>query len=458
MPSPRPQLPDGTPQERQRKTRADRGVRRVLEELGEVRRTHGRGRLGDLDRALGRKPGFLSSAIKEQERLSLDRLLAALDFLGVAHHSFFERAFPWPRLPSSPTGYLPQLSPKRRRSETSALVDWFSRLRIDPLATTSLQDPGFLEETSRVDPSAAIRAARATVESLLALRPSSLSPQASQDLCRIVTLLGSLQRMRGELGAACDHLDFAFRVEARLGDAALRSLVFRSAAYLLSDLGDLEEAERFARSAVELAASAADLEGLGRSWYARAVMADRLGEADLAIELYQSCLAYSDWIGSACRIGAYLALAHQHLEDSRVHAAQELAERAHQELGDQRGSVSAILLMVRAEIASAHHQWNEAEALFERCENEFAAYGSAGDIAFARLRQMGCLMRAGQVAQATRLAQELMPLATQLRGSKVHESLLLSIVRSAYQGQLALEKVERAIREWRLQARSPRRT
>ena len=449
--TPKTQLPLGTDQERQRQSRVQSGIERLLCEFAKVRNLYGRRRYGRIDRALGRKPGFLNLVLTGRERLSLERLLASLDFLGVSFHWFFRRVFPRPGLPGAAVGFLPRRKDQVRRRPLISFLDdlliWGSKVDVAASGADFAHDPDRILEVLRVNPAAAFRMAVAALEGLLALNPERLRPDSAENLCRLLLPLADTLRVRGDRNSACDLLDLAFRIESQLENAELRAFIYRTGAFLLSDLGYLPDAEDFAAHSLDLTTSCADLEGIGRSWYIRGLMLHRQGAPSDAVCCFTASLRYQDWLTRDVRIAALLELAVVHLECRDLTEARSLIDEVREEI-PRTGAVRAGFLRVQAELAGYEQRIQVANGLFEQAEDEYAQLGSAADVAFIRLKRIEFLLREGRPIDASALARQLIPLASQLRGSRASESLLLGLARAAFQDRLALTLVAATLETW----------
>lgn len=448
----RKQLPVRDQQQKQRHLRVANALRRLLKRLEFVRGVRGRGRFGELDRALGRQPGFLNQVFKGRERLSPERLLGSLDFLETAPSDFFSQAFPSDPIPAAPVGFLPRCKERvRTQSRISfgrALLSWGSALEIGEGGAEFNPDISALLKIINIDSNAAFKLATAAIEGLLAIRPAQIAPTAAERLCRVLAPLADTLRHRADRNSACDLLDLAFQVELNLQDFGLRSYLLRTGSYLLSDLALSEEAEWFARDSVTLATLAGDRQGISRSLYVQSEMLRRLDNRAAAMSHVQACIHFLTPEDGSTRTAARFALAYDRFESGDLHTALSDFEQIDQDFGTRSGRDYAKGLMAQAEVRSRLGHRQAADQLFEAARNEFVASGNAQDVALCGLTQMSHLLNTGRLRKSSELAQELVPLAVQLRDNRVGQATLLHILRLSAQGQLTAQVLKESLQGW----------
>ena len=428
-------------------------INRLLGTLDHLRSLYGKGRFGELDIALGRKPGFLSQVFKGRERLSLKRLFSTLSFLGIGPNRFFRKAFPSEPIPQAPVGFLVLCKEKVRTQPRISfgpeLLSWGNVLEIDAKGAEFNPDIPALLAIINIDGAAAFKMASGALEGLLAIRPTQLTPTAAERLCRVLSPLADILRRRGDRNTACDLLDLAFRIDDQLDQYELRSLLLRNASYLLSDLALSEDAESLARDAVTLATLAGDLQGVSRSLYVQSEMLRRLDDRAAAMAHVQACLQFLTPEDASTRMAAQFALAYDRLESGDLLPALGDFERIEQGLETKEGPNYARILMALAQVRSKLGDQDEADDLFAKAQKEFASTGNAEDVALCGLTCMGHLLRGGRLRKSNELARELMSLAVQLKGNKIGQATLLHILRLSAQGRLTNSALEQSLQGWK---------
>lgn len=445
------QLPSRSEDEKSRLRRVLDSMKQLLSQLREERRLACRGRFGELDRALGRKPGFLCLTLDGRERLSLERLLAALDFLGIHIAEFFAKIFPLRQVPPPAIGHLPRCKePVRTQTRIpfrQDLLQWGKNVTVSPDGAGFQQDTAALLEVLQVNPLAAHRLAMAALEGLVTRRPASLTPEAADNLCRVLVPFADMMRVRGERNTACDLLDLAFRIESWLDDFSLRAFTYRTAAYLLSDLVRFADSEMFAERAIRLDTFAGNLDGLSRSLFVRGLMIWRQANCHEARPFFEAALRNSPTENNPFRGDIVFALANNELEAGRLESAESQLGEAEILLADRRPATRGKVILAQAELASLKGLQEKADALYAEAVDAFQTEASFEDIAFAGLKQVEHLLRWGRTTEATETAQTMLGLSEQIR-SEGGSAIILEIVRLAVRGQLTAAVVKASIEQW----------
>ena len=249
-------LPRSTPEEIERDDLAKAQQAAVIEELARTRSRLVPGQFGDLDAALGRTSGYLNEVFGGQATLQLHRLFAGLHYMGESPADFFERLHPRESIPSSPIGLLLTYKEAGRRpsiiSCREQLLAWADSVEVSEDGKEFPQSPDDLMDLVRRDFDMATRLADAGVGAFIHLSNDTLAKNSVAAVAKWLSVLASIARIKGDRNTSAEIFDVAFRLEGVVTDLACRAFVFRNAAYLLSDFGDLREAERFARKSVDL--------------------------------------------------------------------------------------------------------------------------------------------------------------------------------------------------------------
>lgn len=433
---------------REAKRRAEAKMAAVRQQVGRLRERYAKGHFAELDACFGRAGGFLRAIIEDREKLTVSRLLLLLELFGLDLTHFAQRLEGAYRIPRSPRGYLARFEEARDSrldiEYWSDLETWLSQVEPRKDGDEFRLDTTMILDTAEVDEALALDTAEDLLTCLVRLRPSALDPATFERLVWLLGIIGNFYRKRGSLNTAIHFADRAFELESQLDDLGTRSYLFRNAAYLLCDLGEVLEAVHFAAQAVEIASATPAARGLGESMYVRAVMVRRSGDPSTAKQLYLATVHHLGSARSEFHSSISMAIAYCHLELDEIDEAEAAVARAYS--GLPRNRILAKVLAIDAEIQSRRGDWQAAEAKFEEGRALIETFGNAADQAVATLARVRHLLRFGEVERATELVKSAARLANQLEGNTLGEAILLELIREAAGGALRLEKIERAIR------------
>ena len=444
-----PGLPDVSVAEAQ----ASRDRARILKALSSIRAERARGRFVALDEAMGRTSGYLSEVFRGNEKLSLERLMQLIALLGEEASSFFHRCLPRPQRPSPPLGRLPYLGSLEARRKPPAwrdrLLDWGQTFVVSAEGRAFDHDPEELLALRQRDFDRAERLGIHALECFLALSESSLATRSAVPMAKWLSVLGILLRARGDRPMAGELFDLAFRIEARVGDHACRSFLYRNACYLLTDWGQFEEAADFAQRSIDAAVLGADWKGIGLGQYACAVAHAYQGDSELALERFESCLDYFGNEDSEWRVCVAQSIAMLRLDRHQVDGAREalvLIEASSSSPISQ--PTLARVELARAELASQLGNPSEAEFHFAEAGRIFGALGEPTELAMVLLFEVRHHLRHDQPRQAFEKGGPFASLANDPRLSEVGRAILLEIARLCFRGELTMEPSTRAIFDW----------
>ena len=456
MPRRTTQLPLETAEQVERHTRVEGHIKRLLEKFRELRSTRGRGRFGDLDRALGRASGYVSDVFAGNERLGLERFFAGLDYLETSPSEFFHKGFNPPKIPGSPEGWLLDLEEPRPGPNSvsggARLARWARGVRVLENGSSFIGDPEELRNHANRDFEGAVQWAVANLEAFFLSEPTGVDPGTAPDLTRWLTILAHLVRVRDDRNLASELFDAAFRIEEQIGDIAIRSFIYRLAAYLLSDFGRLAEAEEFAIRAVRLATLCGKRRLLGQALYVEGLMTSYQGRSEEAMILFEASLRHLEGDESETRASAWHHLALIHLDQGQPDRAEAILTDLEIMLGTTVGPNYAKLLAARGEVAKLKGRDREAVEHFDEAIEIFEAIGNPAEIALIGLQKLRCLLDAGRFGDARATANRMLALAQAIRGNRVGESILLEVGRLSSRGELTVARVSEAIRVWRCPA------
>ena len=287
--------------------------------------------------------------------------------------------------------------------------------------------------------------ADAQLRALLAVAPAKITLATAHRVIHLLGLLADMYRLAGLRSLALALFDRAFLFERRFDDLAGRSYLYRTTAYLLSDLGELDEGYFFADCAVRIALATQQCEGLGQSMYVRAVMVDRLGDYKNAGHLYESALAQLTDVNDEFRGIVFNTLAYAYLQDDRDSAAQGAFEKAWNLLADQGGQHAARLRSIGGELASRRGDLPTAESLFAEARQLWEEHGTSSDVVVGELLYVRHLLRCGDLERARDCVHRASDLAHRMDGSPVGEAAILHLRLELSRGVLTNEVLVRTL-------------
>lgn len=422
------------------------------------RQAHARGiSFAQFDEMTGYSPGHTAHLLAGRKQLRLRNLRKVLAMLGKDPGWFFRRYNP-PGVPRPEIGFLPaHKKPTRHPPHLTfcdQLSEWCGSVSIDDTGGDDLPllEPSSLQRLLGRDLVAAHQLGSSWLQASLAFRPISLSTGGAERLVRVMTILGHTLRIKGDRNSAADLLDCAFVVEANLDDLSLRALTFRTGAYLLSDLGHLDDAGWFAEQATALCRQLQDQLGIGRSLYIEGLVLRRQGNDVEALGRFRESLKQlSDTLTtSPFSVAVRFVLIRTQLEQGRVDGLEdELAALEKSVPPESAGYTN--LLILSAELASQCGDHTKADQLFDQAENHLATCleekrACLDDLAILRLRQILHLTRTARHEIAVQKCRQLYALADQFSEYPHAEAALLEVARHALGGGLTLSLVSAYVR------------
>lgn len=230
----------------------------LLDQLRRDLKRFAPGQISRLNRILGRSPRYFQRLTAD--RLKLQDALVAIRFLRFEPLEFVERVVGQSRdIPSGLAGYFTKRRPSTVDQSGLAgnleqLKSWISDVLVDTSAPVyDLNVRGILHQLGlRAHSEDTIDAGRALLSICERHRPQCLHPQTAASFCSSLHQLAKALMDEGHLGASCEALDAAFRLEQSLRNPALRKDLFASSAALSRKLGYLMESPWLLREAAEL--------------------------------------------------------------------------------------------------------------------------------------------------------------------------------------------------------------
>jgi len=437
----------------QAKTEAERYEQRLLRWFGRIRKRFGKGKISAIDTLMKRSTGHTARIERGVDQITVKRFFFILALLrapwsGLAAVLKSEKPIPDP----PPPAYLSLFRnrPKHRSSTVAYLndlIEWTESVGFSIDGVTFEIDPDFVRGLMNDNLQVALELAETTIRGVLASPTKTIEKETARRVAHLIGATAEMYRHRGQFNLSIDLFNIAFDLERRLGDLPARSYLFRASAYLLSDLGEVEEALEFAEKASRIAIATYRTEGLGQSLYVRAVMIDRLGDYESAALLYGAALEHLQDCRVEFRAAVHLAIAYAELQAGNFKNSKMEVEEAWTLASQPRGLLRARLLSVKAELMSLEGDEESAEGMFADAQSVFEEYGNSLDVALGALAYARHFLRFGRNREALGLVADTGRRANQLRGNRVGEAALLELIRNALRGPLTVEMVEEVLQK-----------
>ena len=426
--------------------------RRLLAWLDRLRQQGAAGKLLRLDQLLGRPAGgHLTKVIAGEKEIYLGRFLFAVALLrGKWRDLLASLELPEPIPEAPPDGYLWRFREPRKSLDQldylGTLTKWLGTVHVDDEAGQDIAlDIELVRSTMNENRNAAHDSADALLRAVIAARPERITRATAHRLLHLLGLLADLYRLAGLRTLALVLFERAFAFERRARDLAGRSYLYRTAAYLFSDLGELDEGYLFADRAVRIALATKRCEGLGPSMYVRAVMVDRRGDYEAAGQLYEGALTQVGDTVSGFRSAVYIAAAYAYLQADRDREATVALDRAWELVGDGGGLDAARIRSVGGELASRRGDSETADSLFAEARQLCKAHGTPSDIVVGELLCARHLLRTHDVERARECLRRVSDVASRIDGP-VGEAAVLQLRLELSRGVLTNEVLVRTVR------------
>lgn len=395
-------------------------IRRIIAFLDEEIRSRGYGEIRQVDRAVGRKPGWWQNRVAAGSISGRD-LLRVLDYLGLQPGKTIRRAL----------GREDELELDRPRGKPPKLVieaeQRFEQGR-EGLGV-GLKWIETLDELRYSDPGKVIRMAELHVDEVeLELLP------------RFLGVIGSAWRLLLML----DEADHAIQLGIRIAEAqeapSIVGRLLQRLSYVVGDYGEFRQAFDLAEEARLRFMQASDETSVATTFVDQGVWLSRLGESRAAVA--SSRLALRLLPGSEPK---NLSTAHQVLAlnlqrlGRQAEALEHLSKAEHeaQRLG---GWADGKLLWLRADILVGLGDLDQAHRLYEQVAG-FYGERHYGETALATCDLVRVHLLVGENAKAILTARSMIRLLEPFRHNKIISAAIADLVRSGEEG-LTLALVE----------------
>lgn len=461
-------------------------MERVLRALRSRLREHW-GQIARIEAQIGKSRGYLSRTLRGSWPLPLDVLLRTLDVLGVVPGDFFGQALDIGRSPEASLAEIEEeLPPSRHGTHELPAAGEVRGGAADPCSPE--EAAVWVQEVSRLSPPEQRRRLRdnrrfrqarfatAYLDYLDALRyerpgeaqglaayvlrelvprlpeeAPGLGPPRRAVRCRALGVLGSCQRLRGEVPRAAGTIRRALAEARQYGLKETTADLLQRAAYVLSDRGRYQPALELLREAFEIYFDRNLGFALARSLVDRGIMMGYAGADGEAVEvLGRAYRELPEKAGGAFggrdalgrnREAVYHHLVMAHTALGQMEAAERWLREAAGRLGDDRHVVARLswqrgrLLLVRGESRRAEPELRKALEVFEEDRQAISE--------LVRLDLLQALVGLGRGREALRLADEQASLARARRRTASADAFS-RLARAGREGRLTLRLIRSA--------------
>lgn len=413
------------------------------------------GRIAEIESRIGKSRGYLSRTLRRSWPLPLDVLLTTLDVLGVDAGDFFGQALD---VASSPDAWLAEIeaeaparpaapSPAGRfdaavgtaaapcsADEAAALV---RELTLLPPAEQKRRLRGrrfrragfaaaYLDELDALRyerPREAEGLAACLLHELLPQLPARANSEEEPRqalVCRAFGVLGSCQRLRGDVALAAGTIRRGLAEARRHGLKEVTAELLQRGAYVLSDRGRYRRALELVREAFEIYSDRNLAFALARSLVDRGILMGYAGADGEAVEILGRAYRELPKDPASVALGArgalgrnreavYHHLAMAHAARGETGAAERWLGEARRTLGNDR-RVQARLSWQRGRLLLLRGESHEAERALRRALKAFEEDRETS-AELVRLDLLQALVGLGRRGEAVRLADEQASLA-----------------------------------------------
>jgi len=406
-------------------TRGRRMVREVHQLLREQMRTAGHGTIGELEAAVGKRPGWLRNR-RRLNSFETGELVDVLDCLGLDPARFFRRA--WRRvddgshLVERPPGRPPPIVTRvRRRLEDETPRRQIGRAYLEELDRLRYEEP------------------RRVVE----LAEDAVPHLAPELLPRLLGVAGSAYRILVELDLAEHAILAGLEIARERGeDGRVTGELLQRLAYVVGDRGEHGPALRIAERAMAAYMIAGDLAGVGKTLVVQSMLLyylDRAREAAAASEVALRYLPDSEQRHRFSAL-AYLGFAYLALGDPPT--AARYAGEARKFSSGMSPLFLGKLIWLQGLICVELEQLDRAEEHLREVVEVFQAINQPGETALVTTDLVRVLLKRGRRLEAHQTAQTMLPLLAPRRSNQILSGAIADLLRHGTAG-LTLELVER---------------
>lgn len=450
------------------------------------------GRLGEVEKELGRSEGYLRKFVRGEISVPIDVLLRSLELLNAHPGRFFGRALGTTQAPAATMRGLAGEEPDKALQQIQKAIDAIA-LACDPEACARLSHDTFAETYSDVgskeknlvegilecstrehrrrlktakryrklgflrlynqrlmpicyqEPKTATKLAETLIDDLIPqisdARPEDLLVQSVKALL----VWGFASRMIDQVGQACLAAALALRLTARFHLNGLEAESLRLAAYLLSDEACFDEALQFLGNAVVIFDELDQDVNAAKTQVQRGQVFSSMGNTNAAIRALKKSLRRlpeADPAVARYRTSAYGSLAQAERMAGNLQAGEEWLNLYLSELDADSGDFTRAKVLFekgnlhyeKGELAAAEQCLVESRDLLFACESP--------DAVLVCLDLTRVWLDQHRFHEAIELAESMARLLSQFRKNKLKEAALLKYIRAAGEGRLSIQLVE----------------
>ena len=469
--------------------KTEEALRRVTEAVDALCRSL-YGRLGELESRLGRGSGYISRMAKSP-RLTMRRLLSALEAARVEPASFFARAYdirPEPETflrdldrPGEECRIFDCVARTAKKLETEAppapsqtviaqarLVELSRSSRSDQrkrLRTTKkFQTPRFLREyllyldELRYDkPSDAELLSRTVAEDVVLLVPASRRERVEL-YCGALGVFASANRLLGNLTTAVRAILLGLELARRYGFEVEVARLLQRGAYLLSDHGLPGRALGLLEKAQIVYGDLGRETDVGRVLVDRGIMLGAQGRLERSIAVFKNALELLPHHEErANRLAASHGIAVGHRQLGNLDTADRWLDEVLETACLHGGVVAAKLLWLKGEVLRDKEDLAGAEELLLAALKKFTTHRCYFDCAFVSLQLASVFFQQGKQEQGLSLVTQMPALLSRFKGNKLAQSALLRLVKTGLTGEVSQELLDQTAEKLRQSAAKQRR-
>lgn len=432
---------------------ADSFLSQVVEHAHFVRATSGKGRLGEVDRLLGRGQGYCARLLNgEFTFLDLRELLRMLVALEVDVESFFSEA-----LAFHTQRFLWRLEGGKASSEVKSLKDalrWARNNKRRHDVEAIRQMVAELEERRMLD-RAAVK--RESIRVLGALSHEPETPEVLELQCEAFGVLGAICRTLGLLSSAAFCLRRALELADRLvaegyePGARAKARTLQRVAYLIADLGKPPAALGLVEDARKLYEGYGDQLGVGKTLVDSGTFFYMQGRFVEGARDFEESLGFLPQRAWRNRFSAFQGLGLCYVELDRTEVALGFLEKALLEVGASgRNAMTQWLLWLRGRIRLRQREWAQAEAdLREVRALHLGGAGSPLDLALSSLELARTLLVQQKFDALRELTREMAPLIGRFESNPMLEAAMEQFILAALRGEISMQAIDEAYRALR---------
>ncbi len=432
-------------------------TKRVLKALDEVRRGHGWGRVGWLDRRLGNSPGYVARLLAGKPAMRLEQLFEILNLLEFEPGEFFAWVF-GTRYRFQPERYLKVLARKKERTELLKQIDRIIDASVLLQATESessnseaelrelTTDLSRLEEFRFTDPTVARAESIDILKAVLNLTENS--ENSLQIICDALLLLGAIEIALRNYSPAAAYLARALRLAKKENYLQREARALQRCCYLLGTQGEYDIALNFVEQAMHKYIFLGDLPGIGKCLVDQGMMLRRANRPQQTIPCYEAALKYLPKEAWQYRVALHQSLGLAYIDLGEVDKAEQCAEVAAREHQTKHGLNWWKIFWLRGEVALRRDDLLYAETAFRKVLAASAAQENCIDVALITLRLSLVLLMAGRIDEMLELASDMVQqLETLKKESKIAAQAVNDFIKLALVGKVTEDFLDRAYKQ-----------